>query len=173
MKIIIYIFLILVFWQCKTPEKQGVIKPVYIYDSERLLEVHDFKEYINDEHFDSTIVRFIFRKSVNIPKYADTFLVGYKYKYYNLMFYLEYYIDDKAFNDKFFKKPKSYLDQIEYFDSKWLENEEKVDSFWAPINCWRCGGKYDTAKIFLILPVKNTDSVLFMQVHRWYDESVD
>jgi hypothetical protein len=68
-------------------------------------------------------------------------------------------------------KHKSYLDGIKYFGKKWLNNEEKLDSFWLPITCWRCSGIYDTAKIFLILPIENTDSLIFRQVHRWFHQT--
>ena len=78
-----------------------------------------------------------------------------------------------SYHDSVFYKPKSFLNSIDYFDSEWLKKEENLDSFWLPASCWRCGGLYDTLEIYLIQPIENTDSLIFRQVHRWFDRPVD
>ncbi|MCK5731216.1 MAG: hypothetical protein KAH68_09090, partial [Draconibacterium sp.] len=154
-------------WQCNSPQNKQKPEPFYIYDSEGVLKVHDFKDFLTDEHLDSTIIRYIFEKSIKIPRCVDTFLVSTNYKRY----FLEHYLKYGDCVDTSFTKHKSHLSQIKYFDNKWLENEAELDSFWMPIRCWHCAGIYDTAKIFLILPIENTDSVIIRQVHRFYNQT--
>jgi len=94
--------------------------------------------------------------------------VSFFYKSYNLDHFSKFYLNSKEFRDTSFTKHRAYLDSISYFDSNWLANQEKLDSFWQPTNCWRCASFYDTLRTYMILPVENTDSLLFLQVHRWF-----
>jgi hypothetical protein len=156
MKSIIVLLLLSLLIQCKPQTMGNIPYPIYIYDS-----IQNFMKYniIND-----TLNYLVFRTYKPIYKYFDTFLVAKEYKYYSLEHYLKY----NDYRDTFFVKKKAYIDSIKYFNNKWLNNEEKLDSLWQPIDCWRCGGICDTSKIFLILQIDHTDSVIFRQVHRRY-----
>ena len=87
-------------------------------------------------------------------------------KGYFLLHFLS--ISSSNLKDTIFIKHKSFLDSISYFDSSWLKDENNLDGFWEPVNCWRCGGIYDTIKIYYILPAMNSDSIIIRQVHRFF-----
>ncbi|NPA37354.1 MAG: hypothetical protein GXO47_10950 [Chlorobi bacterium] len=152
-------------YQCKSPQMQQRNNIDYIFDSQRLFEKYSNK---ND-----TLNYIWFSISKTIQEYysgpSDTFLIAENYKIYELIHYLKY----NEYKDTFYVKHISFLDSIRYFDNKWLQSEEHLDSLWAPVkNCWRCSGIYDTAKTFLILPIKNKDSVVVMQVHKRYHQTL-
>ena len=106
----------------------------------------------------------LFRTRKTITSYYDTVKIGENYKVYDLLHYSRY----NEYKDTSFRKDNLYLDNIHYIDSKWLQIEQNLDSLWNPIKCWRCSGIYDTTKIYLILPMANSDSLQFLQVHRWF-----
>lgn len=141
---------------CKPPQIKYKPYPIYIYDSAQYLE--------KGQNSNDTLDYLVFRTHKIIYRYFDTILIATDSKNYYLQHYLKY----NNYRDTFFIRSKNYLDSIKYVNSKWLENEINLDSLYKPIDCWRCGGIYDTSKIFLILRIDNTDSVIFRQVHRWY-----
>lgn len=146
-------------WQCQSNNAQKISKAVYIYDSNRSLELsHNSNDSIQYSSF-STVKP--------VYTYVDTFLVAKNYKYYSLWHYSKY----NNRKDTFFVKHKSYLDNIEYYNQNWLADEEKLDSFWKPVQCWKCSGIYDSLEIYLILPKENTDSIILQQVHRWLHQT--
>ena len=164
MKKIFIVALLIILWRCTPQHYQTNDGPIYLYDSAGLLR-----------HFtagNDTLKVLVYKTSISILNYykdsVDTFLIGTDYKYYELEHYYKY----NDYKDTFFKKHKSFLDSIKYFDDKWLQDEAKLDSFWKPVTCWRCSGIYDTVKIYLVLPIKGTDSVIVRQVHRFYHESL-
>ena len=156
---ILIILLALLIWYCKPHNERKRCSPIYIYDSKHLFDVYK-------NHNDSMNYT-IYRTSKTIEKYVDTFLVATNYKIY----YLQHYNKYVNYRDTSYKKHITFLDGINMYDNQWLRKEENLDSLWLPIDCWRCGGIYDTAKIYLILPIKDTDSVLFQQVHRRFHQT--
>lgn len=163
MKKLFFIVLLFLGWQCSPPQPHKRLKSFYIYDNNLLLSDYknsnDSLDYLGYET--RKTVRRYYIDSI------DTILIAQNYKYYRLFHYLKY----NDYKDTSFIKHKSYINNIDYFDNKWLDNEEKLDSFWKPASCWRCGGIYDTTEIYLILPIENTDSLIFRQVHRWFHQT--
>lgn len=154
-KIYILIILLMV-WQCRKP--QTMMKPglVFIYDSEKLFQ--------SFENSNDSLKYQVYRISKTIPKYIDTFLISKNYANYELIHYCKY----SSYRDTSFVMHKSQITSTNFYDANFLKSKEKLDSFWLPVDCWRCGGIYDTAKIFLVIPLKGTDSLKFLQVHRSY-----
>ncbi|HAG15948.1 MAG TPA: hypothetical protein DCG69_05410 [Bacteroidales bacterium] len=156
-RLVCFFILFILLEQCTAPLKKQ--KTYYIFDDGTV-----FTKYTNQT--DSIdLIMFSTHKSHN--QYVDTFLVGKVHKYYRLKHYKKY----GNYHDSVFVKPKSFLNDIRYFDSEWLVKEENLDSFWLPASCWRCGGLYDTLQIYIVQPLDKTDSLIFNQVHRWYDRS--
>jgi hypothetical protein len=158
-KYVLLVFLCMMV-QCKTHQQSEKSEPVFIYDSNGLFEVN--------ENSNDSLDCIFFTTKETVRKFYDTLLISENYKIYTLDHYVKY----ADYMDTSFVKHKSYIDSIVVFDYKWLTNEEKLDSFWMPASGWRQGGIYDTTKIYLILPLENTDSVLFRQVHRWFHQTL-
>jgi len=159
MKKIIIFLVILIGWQCSPPRIEEGPQPIYIYDSGGIF--HFYQNSNDSLDYDS----FVTKKA--ILTFYDTILIGENYKIYTLFHYRKY-IDCK---DTTFKTHVSFLDSISYFDGEWLSSEVNLDSLWKPVDCWRCSGIYDSAKIYLILPIENSDSIKFLQVHRWFHQT--
>jgi len=151
----IYIFIILLLgWKCSSPqEKQNA---VYFYNDNTVFKVYD-------NGTDSLALSHIILYEIQgtpIKRYIlDTILIAIDYKSYDFI--------HLADEDTIFYKSKSYLSKIDYSDTEWLKNEDNLSSFWSSIRPWE-GGRRDTLNIFVIESVKNTDSLIFRQVHRWY-----
>jgi hypothetical protein len=67
---------------------------------------------------------------------------------------------------------KSVLDTIDYFSAEWIKKEKNLNEFWRS----RIGGGislFDSLKIYMIEPIKGTDSLIFMRVHRIFNQDVD
>lgn len=151
----IFIFIILFLgWQCSPIRNKH--NAVYFYNDNTVFKVYD-------NGSDSTsLTHLIFYRiqGKTINRYIlDTILIGRIHKSYSFI--------HEAVKDSIFYKPKSYLQTIDYYDTKWLKNEVNLDSFWSSIRPWE-GGYRDTLAIFVIESVKNSDSLIFRQVHRWY-----
>ncbi len=153
------IIIVILGWQCQSPHSTKISKPVYIYDSKNLFEL--------TQNQNDTINYFSYSIAKPVYKYVDTFLAAKNYKYYSLWHYSKY----NNYKDTFFVKHTTFLDSIEFFSDNWLADEEKLDSFWEPVSCWRCSGIYDSSEIYLILPKENTDSLILKQVHRWFHKT--
>lgn len=159
MKKLFTILIVFLVWQCQPSQLTKNSKLVYIYDSKNLFESSiNSNDSVKYSSYD--VVKPVY-------KYVDSFLVAKNFKYYSLWHYSKY----KNYKDTSFVKHNSYLDSIQFFDNNWLANEEKLDSFWSQSSCWKCGGIYDSSEIYLILPKKNTDSLIFRQVHRWFHQT--
>ena len=141
-------------WKCSSPqEKQNA---VYFYNDNTVFKVYD-------NGTDSLALSHIILYEIQgtpIKRYIlDTILIAIDYKSYDFI--------HLADEDTIFYKSKSYLSKIDYSDTEWLKNEDNLSSFWSSIRPWE-GGRRDTLNIFVIESVKNTDSLIFRQVHRWY-----
>lgn len=155
MKYLVSVFLLFILWHCTSSHSPKKSEAIYLLDS-----IYLFNSYHNSN---DTLDYLFFETQIPVFKYVDNILVSENYKVYSLNHYFKY----NNYKDTTFEKSKSYLDSIKYFDTAWLKQEEKLDSLWLPVNCWRCGGIYDTLEIYLILPIENSDSLRFWQVHRW------
>lgn len=159
MKKLFIILIVFLGWQCQPPQPTKNSKPVYIYDSKNLFE--------SSSNSNDSIKYSSYNVVKPVYKYVDSILVAKNYKYYSLWHYFRY----NNYKDTSFVKHKSFLDSIQFLNDNWLTNEEKLDSFWSPSSCWKGGGIYDSSEIYLILPKKNTDSLIFRQVHRWFHQT--
>lgn len=157
-KVIIFLFVVLN-WQCSSSLKEVKHQPIYIYDIDGLFSIYQNRNDSMDYLF--------FQTRKTILSYYDTIKIGENYKIYDLIHYIKY----NEYSDTSFSKNSSYLDSISYFDSDWMNMEENLDSLWNPIKCWKCSGIYDTTRIYLILPIENSDSLQFLQVHRWFHQT--
>jgi hypothetical protein len=156
MKKVAIILLIIFAFQCSPIVGEREDRIIYIYDADNLF---DISRSSND-----SISSIFFKTQKSLSSYYDTMLVGENYKNYYLIHYQNY----NSYKDTSFMKNISYLDEIKYFDNDWMEDEENLDSLWNQVKCWRCSGIYDTTRIYLILPYKNSDSLQLLQVHRWF-----
>lgn len=157
-KALLVILLFLV-WQCRAPQSNSKSDIFYIYDSNGL-----FQSYRN---CNDSMDYLAYRISVPTSKYVDTFLVAKNYNYYELFHYYKY----NNYQDTSFVLPKSYLDGIKFHHADSFRSKEKLDSMWMPVDCWRCGGIYDSKKIYMVLPLEKTDSLVFLRVHRWFHQT--
>ncbi len=155
MKKVTILFLIILTYQCIPSFNQEENRIIYIYDADSLFGI----TYSSNDSINSIF----FKTKKSITSYSDSILIAENFKNYYLIHYQQY----SLFKDTSFIRNISYLDEIRYFDKEWMKDEENLDSLWNPVNCWRCSGIYDTARIYLILPYENADSLQFMQVHRW------
>lgn len=159
MRAYLFIFFFILFLHCKPEKSAKNLNVTYIFDlDKRLSELRNSND---------TLEKVYFETSKTIQRYVDTFLVAENYKYYSLVHYYKL----NNYQDTSFVKHKSFMDSIVYFDNKWLENEESLDKFWSPVKCWACGDINDTTKIYLVRPLENSDSLIFIQVHRSYHET--
>ncbi len=109
---------------------------------------------------------YVIRKPV-LRYTEDSILLSTNYKYY----FLEHYLKYNDYHDDSFIKPSSILDSITYKNKTWLEVEDNLDSLWLPVSCSRCGSIYDTMSIWIIEPSTHSDSLIFRQVHRQFQQT--
>jgi hypothetical protein len=106
--------------------------------------------------------------SINIPVYTswnDTIKFEISSKGYILLHFSESDGINRA--DTTFLKYKTFLDSIEFLNSDWLKQEKNLIEFWDK-SLYENGGHLDTLKIFIIQPIKGTDSLRIEQVHRFF-----
>ena len=154
-----YFFIVLFLgFQCSSHQQKQ--DNIYIYNDNSVFEFYDN----SDDSLALSSLLFYEIHGKTIDRYIlDTLLIARKHISYKLL-----HINRSGnYHDSVFFKHKSYLDKIDYFNTEWLKNEENLDSFWSSILPTQ-GGLKDTLNIFIIEPVKNSDSLIFKQVHRWY-----
>lgn len=76
------------------------------------------------------------------------------------IYFLNYFNGDTTF-----RKKKSYLDSIRYYDFKWLSVDLNLQDFWTKKR-YGSSNRRDTLEIYLIEKIVSTDSVLFRRVQR-------
>ncbi len=167
-KLLFFLFACFTVMCTTSPQQAEKEKIFYIYDNKQILR----KSEIDQPSWKGLI----YETDVYMPKYYDSILISNNRKIYSLFHYehhTDYYdtASCNAYSDTSFVAQKKVLDTLDYWDSDWLSKESNLDSLWQPIRCWRCAGIYDTAQIYLIYPIENTDSLIFRQVHRFFHQT--
>lgn len=125
-------------------------KAHYIYDSQNVLTKIE----------GNTMT--IYHKSLPVYNSLGNII---SYRGYDLIHFMD--DDDGYSGDISFRKPASFLQSIDYYDSNWLLDEDNLNEFW-PTYLTEFGNREDTVKIFLVHPIPGTDSIQLEQVHRFY-----
>lgn len=153
--ICVLLLLVFVAWQCQSVKKKE--KTFYFYNA---------KELFHQNIVSNDSVNYIdYAISKSVPP-IDSFGTGGGNLVYGLVHYYKlsfYYYKLSYYRDTFFVKPKSYLDNIDYYDTAWFNKEDNLYKFWKT-----CSGRFDSLKIYAIEPIEGTDSLIFRRVHRYF-----
>ena len=111
------------------------------------------------------MIRFAYKKTIfAISKDTVVFIKG------TCVYLLDYFKGDTIF-----KKNKSFLKSIRYFDEEWLKNDLNLQVFWNEATIkkayrWRMDwGNYqytDSSRIYFIQDIDNSDSLIIRKVNR-------
>ena len=154
MKIFVSLLLTLMLCNCKNVK---VVKEhdFYIYDKGKIFEME------TSEH----MIRFAYKNPIfAISKDMVVFIKG------TCVYLLDYFKGDTIF-----KKNKSFLKSIHYFNEEWLKNDLNLQVFWneaaiKKATHWRMDwGNYrytDSWRIYFIQDIDNSDSLIIRKVNR-------
>ncbi len=134
----------------------------YIYDNKKLFETDTYRDDTSRLVFFSYFIPTYTKWFDSIFDTVDWY--GFELIHYTIRGSVRY-------KDTIFKKPKSYLNQIDYYDSTWFENKDNLFRFWEKNEITRVLD--DSLKIFLIRDYKNTDSLIIIRVHRRYRDALE
>ncbi len=132
----------------------------YIYDNKKLFKT----DIIRD---DTSRLVFFYYSIPTYTKWSDSII--FKVSHYDFEL-IHYTIRGSVrYKDTIFKKPKSYLNQINYYDSTWFENKDNLFRFWEKNETTRVLD--DPLKVYLIRDYKKTDSLIILRVHVSFREA--
>lgn len=156
-KVILIIALLLSIASCSEQKKPGDERTKPADEQKDVYYFYDLGQEMRVNTGDGMILY-----SISVPVYGSMQTV-ISYRGYML----DHHTKDSEMcpADSFFVKPRSFLDSIQYYDSKWLRNENNLKKFWRSPESH---SKKDSLTIYVIEPYENTDSLIFRRVNRFY-----